>query len=86
MELSKNRNLAAWILAGMLTVLYLFSASGKLFMPQMAEQSAQWGLNDWRIVIAIGEGVSALLFLFPRTNLYGSFLLSSSMGEPLAFI
>ena len=37
-------------------------------------------LENWRVIIAIGEISSALLFLFPKTNIYGTLLLSSYMG------
>ena len=37
-------------------------------------------LADWRIIIAIGEIVSALLFLIPKTNKLGTVLLSSYLG------
>ena len=77
-EISKTSNIAAWIIAGLLTALYFFSASGKLFLHP--EQMEQMKLGDWRVIIAMGEIVSALLFLFPKTNKYGSFLLSSYMG------
>ena len=40
----------------------------------------QMHLGDWRIIIAIGEITSALLYLFPRTNKFGALLLSSYMG------
>ena len=77
-KISKIREIVAWVIAGLLTALYLFSASGKLFLHP--EQMAQMKLADWRIIIAIGEIGSALLFLFPRTNKYGTFLLSAYMG------
>lgn len=77
-EISKSRNIAAWIIAGLLTALYLFSASGKLFLHP--EQMEQMKLGDWRIIIAIGEITSSFLFLFPKTNKYGTLLLSSYMG------
>lgn len=76
-EISKSRNLIGWVIAGLLFALYLFSASGKFIHP---EQMEQMELGDWRIIIAIGEIVSALLFLFPRTNIFGTLLLSSYMG------
>ncbi|MCX6219962.1 MAG: DoxX family protein [Bacteroidia bacterium] len=66
------------MIAGLLTALYLFSASGKLFLHP--EQMEQMKLGDWRVIIALGEITSALLFLFPRTNKYGTLLLSSYMG------
>lgn len=80
-ELSKTRTIVAWIIAGLLTALYLFSASGKLFLHP--EQMGQMHLADWRILIGIGEIASALFFLFPRTNIYGTLLLSAYMGGAL---
>jgi len=77
-EISKNRKIIGWIVSGLLTALYLFSASGKLFLHP--EQMNQMHLSDWRIIIAIGEISSALLFLFPKTNIYGTLLLSAYMG------
>lgn len=77
-EISKTRKIAAWVIAGLLTALYLFSASGKLFLHP--EQMEQMHLADWRIIIALGEIVSALLFLIPKTNKFGTLLLSSYMG------
>lgn len=77
-EISKTRKIAGWTIAGLLTALYLFSASGKLFLHP--EQMGQMHLADWRIIIALGEVASAFLFLFPRTNKIGTLLLSSYMG------
>ena len=77
-QISKTRSIAVWIIAGLLTALYLFSASGKLFLH--SEQMEQIKLGDWRIIIAVGEIISALLFLFPKTNLFGTLLLSAYMG------
>lgn len=77
-EISKPRKIAAWIIAGLLTALYIFSASGKLFLHP--EQMAQMHLGDWRIIIALGELASAFLFLFSKTNKIGTLLLSSYMG------
>jgi len=76
-EISKNRKIAGWVIAGLLTALYLFSASGKFLNP---EQLKQMRLADWRIIIALGEIASALLYLFPKTNRFGTLLLSSYMG------
>lgn len=77
-QLSKTRKIAAWIMAGTLTALFLFSASGKLFLHP--EQMAAMKLADWRVIIALGEIGSALLFLFPKTNKFGTLLLSSYLG------
>jgi len=77
-EVSKTNKITAWVISGLLTALFLFSASGKLFLHP--EQMAQMHLGSWRIIIAVGEIASALLFLFPKTNKLGTFLLSSYMG------
>ena len=76
-EISKTNKISAWVISGLLTALFLFSASGKFMHP---EQMAQMKLADWRIIIAIGEIVSALLFLVPKTNKLGTVLLSSYLG------
>lgn len=76
-EVSKTNKIIAWSISGLLTALFFFSASGKLLHP---EQMVQMHLGSWRIIIAIGEIGSASLFLFPKTNKLGTFLLSSYMG------
>ena len=77
-EISRFRKITAWIIAGLLAALYLYSGAGKLFLhPELMDKE---NLGDWRIIIALGEIASALLFLFPRTNIYGTLLLSSYMG------
>jgi hypothetical protein len=77
MESSKLKNIIAWVIAGLLTALFVFSASGKFLHP---EQMEQLNLGNWRVIIGIGEISSALLFLFPKTNKFGLLLLSSYMG------
>jgi len=77
-QISKTRKIIGWVIAGLLTALFLYSASGKLFLHP--EQMEQMKLTDWRIIIALGEIGSTLLFLFPKTNRFGTLLLSSYMG------
>lgn len=77
-EISKTNKIIGWVIAGLLTALFLYSATGKLFLHP--EQMDQMKLGDWRIIIAIGELTSALLFLFPKTNKIGTLLLSAYMG------
>ena len=73
--MSKTSKIVAWTISGLLTALFLFSAAVKLFLHP--EQMEQIHLSDWRIIIAIGEIASSLLFLFPKTNKLGTVLLSS---------
>lgn len=79
-ELTKGRKMTGWIMAGLLTAMLLFSAMGKFTMPEMIDNFNQSGLGDWRVIIAFGEIISALLFLLPKTNIFGSLLLSSYFG------
>ena len=77
-EISKTNKIITWVISGLLTALFLFSASGKLI--SHPEQMEQIHLGNWRVIIAIGEIISALFFLFPKTNKIGTILLSSYMG------
>ena len=77
-EISKMRIITSWVIAGLLTLLFLYSASGKLFL--QPEQMEAMKLGDWRVIIALGEITSVLLFLIPKTNKFGALLLSSYMG------
>ncbi len=77
MEITKTTKTIAWVISGLLTAIFLFSASAKIMHP---EQMEQMKLGDWRILIIIGEIISALLFLVPKTNIFGTLLLSAYMG------
>lgn len=78
--LSKGNRIAAWVLTGLLTAMLLMSAAAKFMAPEMAANFEKWGLGDWRVIIAVGEIVSALLFLVPLTHRVGLLLLSSYFG------
>jgi hypothetical protein len=72
--MSRARLIAGWILTGLLTALFLFSASGKLMKAApVVEMLEKWGLGT-------GELISALLFVIPRTHSLGVLLLSGYMG------
>ncbi len=80
-EISRTRKIIAWILAGLLTALYLWSAWGKFMHPEFFVNN----MVKWRVIIAIGELTSAILFLIPATNKFGTLLLSSLMGGAILF-
>jgi phosphatidylglycerophosphate synthase len=77
MNKEKIKSITAWVIAGLLTALFLFSAYGKISAPENMEAMK---LGDWSTIIIIGEIVSALLFLIPKTTKLGTLLLSSYMG------
>src|SRR5438105_5052683 len=78
---SKVRSLAAWILTGLLSLLFIASASGKLMQAgPVVKGFTEFGLGDYLLLIGVGELVSAVLFLIPRTDSLGLLLLSAYMG------
>jgi len=78
-EISKTRKIAGWVIAGLLTALYLFSASGKLFLHP--EQMEQMKLGDWRIIIALGEITSALLFFLYKSKTFCTIALGKRISS-----
>lgn len=78
--MSKTRKIIGWSLSGLLSAFLLFSALGKFTNPDVQAMMSNWGIGDWITLIAIGEVVSALLFLFPKTSIFGGLLLSSYFG------
>jgi hypothetical protein len=48
--------------------------------PEVIQPAEKWGLKNQLMLIAVGELVSALLFLIPRTHSLGVLLLSAYMG------
>jgi len=79
--MNKNRKIAGWIMAGMMTAMLVMSASNKLMgNPEMVSNFEKWGLSSMMTIIALGELMSALLFLIPRTSVLGTLLLSAYFG------
>lgn len=82
----KSKQTLNWVLGGLVTALFLFSAMGK-FMPnaQTEEMITKMGLNLSILkVLGVVELISALLFLYPRTGVLGTLLLVSYMGGAIA--
>ena len=83
--LSKGRRIAGWVLTGLLTALFVFSAGAKLAgVQQVIETFQKWGLQDQTILIGGGELVSILLFAIPKTHTIGLLLLSAYLGGAIA--
>jgi hypothetical protein len=80
-KMSRARKITGWVLTGLLSALFLASASGKLLRAApVVDMFQKWGLGDDVILIGVGEAASALLFLIPRTHSLGLLLLSGYMG------
>jgi len=93
---SKARKISSWVVVGLLTALFLMSSGSKLTGSlEMVTNFEKWGLSEWLTIVGIGELVSAILYLIPRTSSLGVLLLSAHMGgaivthichgEPFAF-
>jgi len=79
--MNRGRQIAGWVLTGLLAALFIASAVGKLMRAnQVVEMFEKWGLGNEVLLIGAGELVSALLFVIPRTHSLGVLLLSGYMG------
>jgi len=79
----RNNRLArviGWIFSSLVALVLVFSVWGKLFLAQMQDNMASYGLGNWTLTIALGELVSGILFMIPKTNRLGVLLLSAHMG------
>ena len=81
MQSQKIMSIAGWVLSGLLGAALVLSAGTKFFPPEaMVKQMKDSPLLGWILIIGIGELVSAILFLIPRTAMPGTLLLSSYFG------
>jgi hypothetical protein len=79
--MGKAGTVSAWIIVGLLTALFLTSALMKLAGgAEIVETFERFGLEEMRVVIGVGELISALLYLLPLTSSLGVLLLSAHMG------
>lgn len=78
---SRARNIAAWLLQGLLAIAFLAAAAAKLAaVPMMVADFEQIGLGQgFRIVTAIVEIIGALALLLPGTTVLGALWLSATM-------
>lgn len=78
---SKITKIIGWALTGLLSLFLFFSAYNKL-AGNFTDMMVSWGFAESEVLlIAVGEILSVLLFLIPRTSLYGLLLLSAYMAE-----
>jgi uncharacterized membrane protein YphA (DoxX/SURF4 family) len=85
--ISKGRKITGWILVGLMSALFIMSAAMKLISgadSEMAQNFAKWGLEGKLMLVGMGELISAILFLIPRTSSLGVLLLSAHLGGAIA--
>lgn len=81
--MSKTRKITAWILVGLMSALFIMSATMKLMAgadAEIAKNFVKWGLDGKLMLIGTGELIAAILFLIPRTSSLGVLLLSAHLG------
>jgi hypothetical protein len=75
-----------WVLSFLLAAFLIMSATMKLMGgEQVKTMFALNNLEGWHTIIGIGELVSVLLFLYPRTLGLGTVLLSGYFGGAIMF-
>jgi len=70
MSQSKGKTIVAWVLQGLLALLFVAAASGKLTAnPQVIEMFEGWGYpRGFMLLIGVLELAGAIGLLIPRTN------------------
>ena len=82
----KSSNLIYWVLTGIVSLIFIGSASGKIFSNEEAlKMAASFGLDaKTNTILGIVELLSLILFVFPRTGILGTLLLAAYMGGAIA--
>ena len=80
---TKTKRIIGWMMAGILSLLFLGSGGAKLFAqdPEMVEAL---GGSTNMIVLGLIEVVMVVLFLVPRTGVIGTLLMVAYMGGAMA--
>jgi hypothetical protein len=82
----KSSNIIYWILTGLVSLIFIGSASGKLFPNDEAlKMAASFGLDaKTNTLLGIVELLSLILFVIPRTGILGTLLIAAYMGGAIA--
>jgi hypothetical protein len=83
---TKTKKIIYWVLTGLVSFVFLGSASGKLTGNEEAlKMAANFGLDSKTyLLIGVLELASLILFIIPRTGIIGTLLLSAYMGGAIA--
>lgn len=80
------KNIIYWVLTGLIAFVFIGSAVGKLTADANALTLAEgFGLNAQTYTfLGIIEIISIILFIIPRTGIFGTLLLAAFMGGAIA--
>jgi hypothetical protein len=86
MKSEKTKQVIYWILTGIVALVFLSSAAGKLSANEEAlKMGDSFGLNTKNFtMLGIVELLSVILFIIPRTEIVGTMLLAAYMGGAIA--
>ena len=82
----KTRKIVGWIMSGAVSAVLIMSAIMKLKgTPEAMDMLTGWGFTESEItMIGVGELLSAILFLIPKTSSLGTLLLRAYFGGAIA--
>ncbi|MEI8048044.1 MAG: DoxX family protein [Bacteroidota bacterium] len=83
---TKTRNTINWVLAGLLALIYIGSAAGKLSGSADAVKMAEgFGISAGSFTfLGVVELIAVILFVIPRTGILGTLILAAYMGGAVA--
>ncbi|HVM89055.1 MAG TPA: DoxX family protein [Puia sp.] len=83
---SKTKNIINWVLAGLVGIIFLGSAMGKLMgSPDALKMAEGFGISATAFkTLGVIELLSVILFIYPRTGILGTLLLAAYMGGAIA--
>lgn len=86
MKSEKTKKIIYWVLTGLVSFVFLGSATGKLTGNEEAfKMAADFGIDaKTYTMIGVAELISLILFILPRTGVVGTILLSAYMGGAIA--
>ncbi|MEI8111710.1 MAG: DoxX family protein [Chitinophagia bacterium] len=86
MKSAKTKKILYWVFTAMIALIFLGSASGKLMANEETQKmAASFGIDTITIMrIGLLEITCLILFIIPRTGIFGSFLLAAYMGGAIA--
>ena len=82
----KSKNIIGWVLTGLLAFIFAASAIMKFSAGEQVVKSAvEMGITLGIIkILGVVELLSILLFIFPRTGILGTLLLTAYLGGAIA--
>ncbi|HEX4622609.1 MAG TPA: DoxX family protein, partial [Myxococcaceae bacterium] len=83
--MSKKKNVALWVLAGLLALVFLASGGFKFGAQQAIDNFHKWGYPDWfRLLTGVIEVAGGALLLVPRARLFAAAALACTMVGAIA--